>query len=72
MLAGYVCSMYGERAMADAQKGSALGNLSYAHVAKTPTPSQRSPRPSAGRVAATSVSYTREVGSKKPNYVQAW
>ena len=25
--------MYGERAMADAQKGSALGNLSYAHVA---------------------------------------
>ena len=51
--------MYGERAMADAQKGSALGNLSYAHVAKTPTPSQRSPRPSAGRVAAISKLHPR-------------
>ena len=35
MLAGH-----GEWAMAEARKGSALGNLSYTHVPRSPTPSQ--------------------------------
>ena len=31
---------HGEWDMAEARKGSALGNLSYTHVPRSPTPSQ--------------------------------